>query len=170
MGYSKSKQSVERVRPLLELVLASEGKIYFPTKHPDKLTYAVREALSYAKTCKGDDAKYSIILDKFRIRAKADKILFEPRVTLEYQDPIQEIAESLEMMEVGGEFTHLEIVGACIKHKAPLMKFPDTVLDGTELEFLRRWTNKNNYEINSLTPLVLRKNVITATQDDSTIQ
>lgn len=172
MGYSKNKEVLERVRPLLDLVLqSSDAKISFPSKHPNELVYAVREALNYAeKHSKTEDKKYGDIKLQYRIRSKPDRVVFELKNTLDYElDPILEIADAFQMLEIPEVSSHLEVVGACIKHKAVVMKFPDAQLDETELEFLRRWTNKNHYDIEATLPLVLRKNAGSTAEDDTAI-
>lgn len=157
MGYSQSKQSIERVRIILDTALKVNDRVSFPSKHPNKLAYAIREAFAASKAAKDDDHKYVELITKFKLRVKPDRIVFEPRDSISAGDAVVELIESRQALEVPGVTQVLQIVGACIQHKQDLV-FPDAKLDESQTDQLVKWMDKNNYEITSTSPLTLMKN------------
>lgn len=157
MGYSHSKQAIERVRPLLDAVLIADQRTSIPSTHPQKLAYALREALAASRVAKDEDHKYASLLVKFKLRVKKDRIVFEPRDAVEAGDPVVELIESRQALEVPNVTQVLQIVGACIQHKSDLI-FPDAKLNDDEIAQLTKWTSKNGYDIDTSLPLTLTKN------------
>lgn len=165
---------MERVRSLLEVVLASDGKnsIGFPSPHPTELTYAIRDGLNKAIESKDvEDNKYGVIKSQYRIRTKQGKVIFEPKTPLEFGNPIVELAEAQsnqEEINIPVVATVLEIVGALIKHKGKRMVFPDAHALSLRSD-LERWTDKNNYVITSEFPLTLIRNEQDTTAQDGSV-
>ena len=160
MGYSKSRKRINDIKPLLDIVLASEGKrVKIPSKNPVKFSYTIREMLKALERTKGEE-KYSKILELYILRTKPDHIVFDPREKLEdeYENPIIELATSRQQLEVPDVNNVLAIVGACIKHKAPEMVFPDASLSDEDTTQLATWALKNGYTIASTNPLTLKRN------------
>lgn len=164
MGYSNSKKAIERVQPILDVLLSAEQKLFFPSKHPQRLAYAIRDGINNASRF-ASFAQYAVLKDKFKIRIKPDGVSAEPRAQLHYEDPIIELAQSLASLAVPDVNSVLQVVGAAIKHKAPELIFPDAALDDEAVTQLRKWTNSNNYTISNMTPLTLTKN-----EQDNTTQ
>lgn len=157
MGYSKSKVAVERVQAILEILLKSDTQLRVPTKTPDRLAYAVREGIVVAALFKQYE-RFTVLKNKYKIKVKSDAVIFVPRIDLALDLPVEELARSMLVMEIPDVKTALEIVGACIQHKAPEFIFPAAHLNDLELQILKRWTNMNNYEVIQTEPhLILRK-------------
>jgi hypothetical protein len=162
MGYSQSKKTIERVRPILDLVVERSDTLKFPSKTPQKLCYAIRDALAVIKKLPDTSAekKYNIIGDTFKIRIKEGHVVFEPRERLDYSDPIVELAASkVDEMEFPEALSLLEIVGVCTQHKLKKMVFPRAamVIGTTDFDRLGRWAHTNNYLITSTEPLTLSR-------------
>lgn len=158
MGYNKSKKVLDEVRPVLDVVLAANGvKISIPSRYPSKLAMKIREGLKSAEDFE-EESQYSDILTQYKLRVKQDKVVFDPRAIVTYENPIIELAQSLNTLEVPRVTSLFEVVGACIKHKAPRITFPDVELSNTDLASLLTWCKKNDYEIEQVTPLFLKKN------------
>lgn len=169
MGYNKSKKVLEQVRPILDIVLAAgDKKIKIPSKFPTKLAMSIREGLKSAEDYE-EESKYNDILTKFKLRTKADCIVFDPRSIVTFEDPIIELAQSLNILEVPRVNQLMQIVGACLKHKAPRIAFPDADLNDIDLAKLKKWCTHNNYEVEDGTaPLILIKKNGTVTTDSGT--
>lgn len=171
MGYSRSKQAVERVKLVLDTMNATNERFRLPCKDPLRMSYAIRDALAVVKQYPETYPDYTKLRDKFKIKLKHDHLIFEPRQKLEFGDPVVGepvlvLANSLESMEIDEVQTVLEIVGACIKHKAPEFTFPDAELDEGEMNTLTKWASSSNYEISNTKPLTLRKRA--PVEDNST--
>lgn len=158
MGYNKSKEAVERVKVILDTVLAANGKVTIPSKHPIALAYAIREAYHSAEEIKGDYEKYNTIRVNYKLRTKSGCIVFDPRIALEYENPVVELAKALEELSVPNVETLFQVVGACIKHKAPIMVFPDAKLETSDLLQLYKWADSNNYTVDVKGLLTMRRN------------
>ena len=167
MGFGESKNSINRVREVLDLVLASDGTklIQVPTKTPTKLSYAMYEALKIASKLKPDksDYKYAKIKTDYIIRCKPDRIVFEPRVGIDIGNALAQSKSSEDKMVLKNVSSLFEIVGAVIQHKADAMVFPDADLEDTDR--LEKWCHKNDYIVANTVPLTLRKNVGPATEE-----
>jgi hypothetical protein len=160
MGYSRSKRTIERVRPILDLVLdrIDQGEIIIPSKNPQKLCYAIRDALAVVRSLPETsvESKYLTIQSTFKLRARSDKIVFEPRQTLDYSDPIIELAGAkTNKMELPDALTLLEVVGAITHYKCEKMSFPNANISDNEFDRLSRWALLNNYIISDTKPLTL---------------
>ena len=160
MGYSRSKQTIDRVRPVLDLVLGFDGvtPIKFPSNNPHKLCYTIRDALAVIKRMPSE-SKYNIIQEKYKIRIKDDHILFEPREDVHFSDPITElaIARQEQEMQITEAKTLIEVVGAVVQHKADSMIFSSAILSSDEFDRLQRWATLNNYKITDMEPLTLSR-------------
>lgn len=163
MGYSRSKQTLERVRPVLDLVLGFRDlqAIRFPSKNPTKLCYAIRDALAVVKSLPdtSQEKKYTTITEKYRIRIKQDHILFEPREEVSFSDPIAELAKlrTEAQMDVVEATSLIEVVGAVVQHKAEKMVFPNAHFVDGDFERLQRWAALNNYKVTEIEPLTLSR-------------
>ena len=171
MGYSQSKKTIERVRPILDLVVERNDTLKFPSKDTRKLCYAIRDALAVIKGLPDTSAekKYSSIGDKFKIKIKDGHVVFEPRERLDYSDPIIELAASkVDEMDFGEAITLLEIVGICAQHKLKRMIFPKASLLNNDLDRLSRWAALNGYTLADTAPLTLLKKDGNSTQNGNT--
>lgn len=162
MGYSQSKKTIERVRPILDaVILVENAPIKFPSKEPTKLCYAIRDALAVIRKLPvtSTEKKYLIISDKFKIRTKEGQVVFEPRERLDFSDPIIELAAARADDMESDAITLLEVVGVCTQHKLNKMTFPKSKIKiGSEdFERLGRWATANNYLILSSEPLTLSR-------------
>lgn len=158
MGYSNSKKAVERVQPILEILLSADQKLFFKSKNPTKLAYAIRDGIRNSGKYEAYK-QYAELREKCRIEVKPDGVSVVLREQLDYEDPIVELAQSFTSLTIPEVNSVLQVVGACIKHKsAPKLDFPDAALDDEALTQLRKWTDNNNYTITMLSPLTLAKN------------
>lgn len=164
MGYSRSKQAIERVRLVLNIMKENNQRFQLPCTDPLRMSYAIRDALAVAKTLPSE-SEIAALRDKFKIKIKHDYLLFEPRLKLEYgdistygdEDPALVLSRALTSMTIDECQSVLEVVGACIKHKAPEFIFPNATLDEGNIERLNKWADTSDYEVVTSTPLTLRK-------------
>lgn len=154
MGYSKSKISVERCKDLLQHLAKAEADVSVRSTDPFKLAYKVREALRVAKLYPQTYPDFQNLGEKFVIKSKQDKVVFELRHSI-VTNAIVELAQSLtlNLPECKSIF---EIIGALVKHKPVEVEFPNAGITG-QLDVLYNWTSKNGYYINNVTPLVISK-------------
>lgn len=155
MGYSKSKNAIERVKPILELLLTSETDIEFPSNDPHKLVYYIRDGLAVAESL--PSSPYKDLREKWRLRAKRDKVVAEIKgLPINIGVPLLvKKFSGLNLPEVTGV---LEVIGALVKHRAPRFEFPNALIEGNGLKNLQNWCNKNGYSITQNEPyLILEK-------------
>lgn len=154
MGYSKSKISVERSKDLLELLVKSNANVTIKSTNPSKLAYKVREAFRVAKLYPSTYPNYQDLNERFVIKTKDDKVIFEIRDAL-VTNAIEELANSLtlNLPECKSIF---EIIGALVKHKPVEVQFPNALVT-SQLDVLYNWTSKNGYYINNVMPLILSR-------------
>lgn len=162
MGYSRSKKTIERVRPVLDSIIAirQEGEITVPSKTPHKLCYAIRDALAVIRSLpeSSADKKYLAISERYKIRVKSDSVIFEPRETVSFADPILALVESkADKLQIADAVSLIEVVGAVVKHKVDTMQFPNARLAEGDFDRLSRWASLNHYEVTEIKPLTLSK-------------
>lgn len=160
MGYSQSKKAIEKVRIVLDIMIAQKDKFMLPCKDPLRMSYALRDAIAVAKRLPSEST-IAALGNKYKIKIRENGLMFELKTRLEWGEfePVAELAKSFESMTIESVSDVMEIVGACIKHKAPQFIFPDAALDEEEIVRLEKWTGKSGYTIVSHLPLQLRKNV-----------
>ena len=173
MGYSRSRSALDRIRPLLEAIKQQPAgtRLRIPTADPVKLAYAVREGLNVAKEL-STESRYHDILEVYKLKTERDAIVFDPRVKLEYENPIAQMADAFGPLDIPLVSDVIEIVGAAIKHKAPCITFPDASLSEHEITKLGKWTSNNGYSITSQSPLTLMKHAsreASGTQDGNAV-
>ena len=165
MGYSASKETIDRVRDILDavmLVIDSNAPISFESKDPRKAVYAIRDAIASAAYFE-KEKKYLVIKDKFLLKQFPTKITFKPRNSklVESVNPKQELQEAYNSnseLSFANLHTVHEIVGACIEHKAHTMVFPDAKLAPIELTKVSGWCIRNGYKLDKPLPLTIMRN------------
>lgn len=163
MGYPISKQTIERVRDIFDLVLSFDGRrLEFPAKRPLRTSHAIRAALKSCEHFKETEGKYLEIRDKYKILVTKDKLIFEPKMLKEeVGNPVEYLKSAKENtdMELDNITTLLEAIGATITYKASSMSFPELHLkDSQEIAKCAGWCAKNGYYMISVSPLRLKKN------------
>lgn len=155
MAYTNNKKVVEMVAPILEVMLKSaEGKpITIPTSEPTRVSYKLREALRIIENHSAIFPHYSKLVGKYRIKQQRDCVLLSPKLTLNFGNPIAELAASFKTLEVPEATDALEVIGALIKHKAPKIIFTGAEVD----TILTTWLESSDYEITSENPLTIEK-------------
>ncbi len=164
MGYSRSKSAIERVKPILEILLTSEVDVEFPSANPYKLVYYLRDGFSVAKRL--PSSPYKELHEKWRLRAKMDRVIAELKgAPVDIGIPI--LAKRFTGLNLPEVTEVLEIIGAFIKHKAPRGEFTNAHITGNGLNNLKKWCDNNNYAIIQSEPhLIIERNDRTdSTQD-----
>ena len=160
MGYSKSKQSVEIVEPILDIMINEDANFKLPSATPTKLAYKLREAVGIIKENPKSFTRFSKLVGKFTIRTDSDFVIFERKLNLVGGAPVRldargiGVANSLTISECT---TALQIVGAAIKHKAEELIFPDVQSNDKLVLDVGLWSMKNKYEISCLVPFTLTR-------------
>lgn len=161
MGYSKSKNAIERVKPILEILLTAESDVEIPSQDPYKLVYYIRDGLAVAESL--PSSPYKELRQKWRLRAKRDKVVAEIKgAPIEVGVPLLvRKFTGLSLPEITGV---IEVIGALVKHRAPRYEFPNALIAGNGLKNLQNWCDKNEYSITQSEPyLILEKNAETGT-------
>ena len=165
MGYSASKETIDRVRPILDamlLAIDTNAPISFESKDPRKAAYAIRDALASAAYFESEK-KYLVIKEKFLLKQKPDRIIFKPRSgrTIAEVNPQQELIEAYNSkgeLTIDNAKSVYEVVGACIEHKAHTMVFPNALLAPIELTKVAGWCIRNGYKLDKTSPLTIMRN------------
>lgn len=168
MAYTNNKKVVTMVEPLLRIMLKSaDGKpIIIPTKEPTRVAYKLREALKLIERHSKLYTEFSSLVDKFTIKLKPDSIELKPKMTLDFEDPIVELAKAFKELDVPEAEDAMEVIGAIIKHKAPRFTFPNFDTNSAEWQMLTTWLADSNYRVETKLPLTIVKNGETnSTQD-----
>lgn len=147
--------------PLLQIMLqAAEGStVTVPTKYPTRVAYKLRESLHLIANNPRLFTEFSSLVDKYTIKTKRDCVELVPKKTLDFDNPIVELARNFKLLEVPEATDAMEVIGAIIKHKAPkfiFTGFRSSMMD-THLEQLQNWLNDSDYKIESENPLTIVK-------------
>lgn len=163
MGYSRSKKTIDRVRPVLDLLSENEAGLLFPSNNPTKLSYAIRDALAVVRGLPPDSEdrkKYINIPQKFRIRILREGVQFEKREEIHYDNPVDAlVASRVRVFELPDVVNMLGVVGAILKHKGQRYTFPNVLVTPDDTLRLNRWCDANSYVIESTLPLIIVRNV-----------
>jgi hypothetical protein len=154
MGYSKNEASINRVKSLLDQMVAAKTDLTWPTKDAHMLGYHLREAMTLAQ--KIGKAPYDKLKDRFTIRNRGDRVVAE----LKLVETVQALQQLMSKMELPELHTVVEIVGAAIAHDAGRIYFPDAVLMDEDKKDLYGWTSKHGYH------LIVAEVGVTITKDD----
>lgn len=160
MGYSKSKRVIKRVETYLQQMVAAPAQFEFPADDASKFAYALREGIYSARhfaAVTGEEPyiSYAKLHSKYIIRTEGSRVICEPR------DVILSVkAQTLGQVTIPEVERPLEIIGAAVMHKAPVMIFSDAsdVTLGEDAARVKTWCDKNNYE------LIISDNHVTLTR------
>jgi len=139
MSYSQGKKAFKRVEQFLTQMLATGGRIEFVTKDSGRLAYHIREGIHAAKYFP-ELSSYATLSGKFIVKANGGVVTCEPRTIV----PV--VAPTMGYLSIPDVRDALGILGACIKHKFPMMVFPDADPD-LDVTMLERWANGNGYKV-----------------------
>jgi hypothetical protein len=166
VAYTNNKKVVTMVEPLLRIMLqAADGKtIIIPSKEPTRVSYKLREALKLVEKHTKLYTEFASLVGKYTIKIKADGIELKPKFTLDFEDPITELAKAFKVLDVPEAEDAMEVIGAIIKHKAPKFIFPSYMHD--DMPLLQGWLVDSDYVIECEIPLTIVKRAETnSTQD-----
>lgn len=168
MGYSRNKSAIERVKPILEILLNASQDLEFPSQDPHKLIYYVRDGFSVAKSL--PSSPYKELHEKWRLRAKIGLVVAELKgATIEIGVPL--LAKKFTLLTLPEVTEVLEVIGAAIKHRAPRYEFPNAHIRENGLGNLKKWCDSNNYLIIQSEPhLILERNDAADSSQDGGIE
>lgn len=144
MGYNKSRFSVLRSKPQLDILVSSPKTVFFPTSDPRKLARKLNEALAAAEV--HDEFKhYTRIKDQFKFRAGSGELIAE---RLDETSPVASPPEhspkpASPIKETFPNIT--DLVGVMVvasKEPADELFFPDANLTLEEKRKLLTWTTE----------------------------
>lgn len=158
MGYSKSKETIQRVDGILEILIHSQTSIKIPSANPLRLSYQIRDALAVVESL--TSSPYKGLKKKFILKIKSDHILAILREKPEVD--VSLIAELANAPFVEPKVsTVMEVIGAIVKHKAKRFEFPNFTSPTLNTNLALFLTN-NNYNVMITIPyLVIEKNAET---------
>lgn len=139
MSYSKSVNTIVRVREYLEELIASRGNVEWRASDPNKFAYQLREAISVANKYKEQYGGYAALREKYSIRVVDNRVLAQLKDVLDIQ-PV-----SHGRITISNVSSVLEIVSSAIQHKAPTMHFPNASTDDASVTKLRKWCEISDY-------------------------
>ncbi|MBA2706045.1 MAG: hypothetical protein H0U60_19580 [Blastocatellia bacterium] len=148
MGYSKSVKALNRVREYLDQMLASSSQIQWQEDKPHELAFRIREGINVAKQrAKDADSpnrntfiQYAQLSAKFIVRVGVGVVVAEPRDVM-----LETPKEAISKQVLPGLSSDMEIVGAAIVHKTPVMFFPDATNEPGDLNVIYAWSQKHSY-------------------------
>lgn len=148
MAYSKSVKALNRVREYLDQMLASSSHIQWQVDKPNELAFRIREGINVAKQrAKDVDSpnrntfiQYAQLSAKFIVRVGVGVVIAEPRDIM-----LETPKEAISKQVLPGLSSDMEIVGAAIIHKTPVMFFPDATTESDELNVIHTWAKKHDY-------------------------
>jgi hypothetical protein len=162
MGYSRSKNVVKKIQPMLEILREAMDKgaknVKLPTTNPNELAYAIRNALSVAREYPSEFGKYVAIGNTFKISQERDYVVASRRTLVLTGDPVIELAKSLERISCDDVHNVFEVVGAIMEYKAPELEFPAALLTDEEMDSIKTFCRESGHEIINFNPLTVRKN------------
>ena len=165
MGYSKSKNVVVQLQPLLEAMLKIDDKmtqLKIDTEEPAKLSYLLRNALYVIEQSPEEFPKYSTLLGKFNIKAdeKKNYVLIKQRFPIGKIDPIASLSKSRLAERHDGVDSLFGIIAALTTGNAsPELEFPDAKdLSEEDLGRLYKVASSRGYHI-------VLKNGVTLTKE-----
>ena len=144
MTYNKSPTCVDRWRAVLDDMVENEV-VRIDTKHPDKLSYRLREALYAARH---NNIEPYASLDR-KVRIEGHQVIVEPRESL--VESVHTSGGLKRFESVANEFAVIETV---TRLKLTAGVFPDFTGDISAIE---AWAEAKNYEITNTDPLTLRR-------------
>lgn len=147
MGYSSSIRTVKRVEIYLQQMLNSTENIEFPVEDASKFAYQLRDGIRTAKKLSVD--KHGMPVEPFatyqRLSAKYIVRTRNNRVVCELRDVVPTV-QLLGKLNLPGIVDTLTIIGAAIKHKAPVMVFPDASSKTVDETRLKLWAVDHGYD------------------------
>lgn len=152
MGYSTSIRAIKRVENILDKLVKASSNVNIPTPEgipSSKLAYYIREGINASQTrsvdingqSKQPFADYAQLNAKYLFRAHDREVFCELRG---YVPPL---VETLAEMNIPDVSDTLGILGACLRHKAPTMRFTDATPESVDLNKIHMWAQKAGYHI-----------------------
>ena len=159
MPYSKSKKTIQRVEIILQQILDSPTTIIeFPSSNPLKLRHIIYDAI-HASKYYPEYHKFKDLLDKVKFKVNEE----ETCLIVETKDVIIETkTEVLASIKVPGLKTDLQIIGAALTAKVPVLVFPlEEDLSILSMLRIRNWGETQGYT------LIKKEKEIILTKDEN---
>jgi hypothetical protein len=140
MGYSKSKNAIKRVEEYLKQLVENESQQEFSSADSHALSHLIFEGIQASKEYAKEGSpylEYSGLGAKFKIQTKPDRVICQPR-----NASILTRSSSLASVTIPGVSDPVGIIGAAIKHKSPIMIFPD---HNGSMPLIYNWASKHDY-------------------------
>ncbi len=136
MGYSKNPEVTEKMKPVLDYLLALNKTVTTKHKYPNRFLYAIREALHAAEF--NGVTKYKEIKNKFKFRVGpgVHQVTFELK-----QDPTV-LQETLVLTDEKA-VEPLDVLGVVIENQVQKLHFPNATHEAFQV--MESWANENNY-------------------------
>lgn len=144
MGYTLTANSVSRVKPYLDELVAAEGDMQWESTDP-LLAYRIREGIAAAAHLKIE--QYAKLTNKYIIRSRKNKVVAELRNRLDIDALRSGLAEPAEKLTIRDAISLPEIIGACVAHNADELYFPLAVLEEDELDKLKNYAKGKHLEV-----------------------
>lgn len=142
MAYSSSVKAILRVREHLDTLINAKTSFEWRVSNPQKFAYQLREAFKVARQYKEQYPHYATLADKYTIRVTQNTVFAQQKEVLDVQ-PV-----ALGKITIDNARSPMEVVGAALMHKAPIMHFPNASLDPKDVEKLQKWADISDYSCN----------------------
>jgi hypothetical protein len=142
MAYSSSVNAILRVKEYLDTLVNSKTSFEWRVSNPQKFAYQLREGFKVARQYKDTYPHYAKLSEKFTIRVTSNTVFAQMKEVLDVQ-PV-----ALGKITIDNARSPMEIVGAALMHKAPIMHFPNASLDPTDVAKLQKWAEISEYSCN----------------------
>jgi hypothetical protein len=154
MPYSSGTKTIKLVSEYLNQMVNAgpNDRLEWIAKDPTDLSYRIFNAMAASKKRVKDGGplatepylSYARLKSKYIIRKTNNSVIAEPRDVL----PLEAIRVSMSKIVLGGLIDPMEVIGACIKHKADTIDFPDAIdLSAEDLTAIYNWAEKNAYKV-----------------------
>lgn len=142
MAYTSSVNAILRVREHLDTLVNSKTSFEWRVSNPQKFAYQLREAFKVARQYKEQYPHFANLSDRFIIRVTKNTVFAQMKEVLDVQ-PI-----ALGKITIDNARSPMEVVGAALMHKAPIMHFPNASLDPNDVNKLQKWAEISEYSCN----------------------
>lgn len=141
MGYSGSIKAIVRMRPFLDTLADNPNitDLEWKTDNGPKLAYQLREALAVVNKFKEQYPRYYPLVSSYQFSVAGNTVIAR------LKHPITVESVRAVRLTIPNAVNAMEVVGAVLSHKAPVMSFPNASMNPEELNKIKKWAASSDY-------------------------
>lgn len=144
MGYSTSEAAVERIKPILDLIIENENRVDIPAERPDSLAFKIRQGIFSAQA--NEIEPYASL--NVRILVRPSMVIVEPKADLAGVD-----TDGLRVRRIGAPMTKYELIVYLKSHKIAVgQEIIFTHFQGKP-DGVTTWATENGFQVLNTNPL-----------------